>query len=64
MGITFHANPIALGTCTIVVTSVINKGSTRVPFPSPVASKMKGMENGIILWHEKNIIICKECSSI
>jgi hypothetical protein len=64
MGMTFHGNPIALGTCMVVITSIIMKGSTRVPFPSPVASKMKGMENGIVLWRENNIIICKECSSI
>jgi len=32
----------------VVVTSR-KKDSTRVPFPSPIASKMKGMENGIVL---------------
>jgi hypothetical protein len=41
----------------VVVINIIMKGSTRVPFPSPVASKMKGMENGIVLWREKNITI-------
>jgi hypothetical protein len=64
MGMTFHGNPIALGTCLVVVTNVIKKGSTRVPFPSPYTSKMKDMENGIVSWLDKNITICKECSSI
>jgi hypothetical protein len=45
---TIHDNTITLGTCMVVVTS-IKKDSTRVPFPSLVASKMKGMENGIVL---------------
>jgi hypothetical protein len=62
MGMTFHGNPLALGTRLVVVTSI--KGSIRVPFPSPFTSKMKSMENGIVSWHEKNITICKECNSI
>jgi hypothetical protein len=33
----------------MVVVTTIKKDSTRVAFPSPAASKMKGMENGIVL---------------
>jgi len=57
-------NTITPGTCRIIVTS-IKKDSTKVPFPSPAASKMKGMENGIV-WKmvlccdmRKDIIVCK-----
>jgi hypothetical protein len=48
VGITFHDNAITHGTCMVVVTSR-KKDSTRVPFPSLDASKIKGMENGIVL---------------
>jgi hypothetical protein len=47
-------NTITPGTCRIIVTS-IKKDSTKVPFPSPAASKMKGMENGIV-W--KMVLCC------
>jgi hypothetical protein len=58
MGMTYHDNPIAHGTCIVVVTC-IKKGSTRVPFPNSTSSKMKDMANGIVLWHEKDIILIK-----
>jgi hypothetical protein len=58
VGIMFYHAPIALGTCTVVV-STIKKGSTRLPFPNPTQAKMKGMENGIFWWHDKDIIVCK-----
>ncbi len=55
---TFHHAPIALGTSTIAITTVI-KGSTRSLFPNSTTTKMKGMENQIVLWHDKDIVVCK-----
>jgi hypothetical protein len=48
VGMTYHRNPIAHGTCIVVVTC-IKKGSIRVPFPNSASSKMKDMANGIIV---------------
>jgi hypothetical protein len=48
VGMAYHGNPIAHGTCTVVVTC-IKKRSTRMPFPKSVGSKMKDVANGIML---------------
>jgi hypothetical protein len=55
VGMTYHHNQIAHGTCIVVVTC-IKKRSTRVPFPNLVGSKMKDMANNIMLWCKKDII--------
>jgi hypothetical protein len=39
--------------------STINKGSTKLSFPNPTEAKMKGMENGVVLWHDKDTVVCK-----
>jgi hypothetical protein len=38
VGMSFHHAPIALGTCTVVVTT-IKKLSTKLPFPKSIHSK-------------------------
>jgi len=58
VGTTFHHVPIAHGTYIIVV-STIKKGSIKLPFPIATHAKMKGMENAIVLWHDKDIVVCK-----
>jgi hypothetical protein len=58
VGMIYHGNPIAHGTCTITITC-IKKGSTKVQFPNSAGSKMKDMANGIVLWCEKDITIIK-----
>lgn len=58
IGMTFHRAPIALSLCTIVSTS-IKKGVMKLPFPSLGASKVKDMPNGIMLWHEKDLVASK-----
>jgi len=52
---TFHGNIIALGHYTMIVT-IIKRGSTRLPFPNPDATKVDDMGNGIVLWHEKDLV--------
>jgi len=39
-----------------VIVTIIKRGSTRLPFPNPNATKVDDMGNGIILWHEKDLI--------
>jgi len=51
LGLIFNYNQI-------VVTSN-NKGIVRLPFPTPTISKMKDMANGVILWHEEDILVPK-----
>jgi hypothetical protein len=68
VGMTYHHNPIAHGTCTIVITC-IKKGSARLPFPNSVGSNMKNMANGIALIESFSTICCtplerKEIGSI
>jgi hypothetical protein len=55
---TFHGNKIALGHYTVVVTR-IKKGVVKLPFPNLVASKIKDMANDIVLWWEKDVVVCK-----
>jgi hypothetical protein len=45
---TFHGNSITDGHC-IVVVIAIKKGFLKVPFSSPIVSKMKYTSNGIVL---------------
>jgi len=58
VGMTFHRAPIALGLCNIVVSS-IKKKIVKLPFPSLATFKVKDMPNGIMLWHEKNLVPSK-----
>jgi hypothetical protein len=58
VGMTFHHGSIAPRTCTIVV-STIKKGLTKLPFLISTYTKMKGMENSIVLWCDKDIVVCK-----
>jgi hypothetical protein len=55
---TFYGNPIVDGHC-IVDVIAIKKGFVKIPFPSPTTSKMKDIANGIVLWHQKDIVVCK-----
>jgi hypothetical protein len=55
----WHGNPIALGHCIIAMTS-IKKVIVKLPFPNLVASKIKDMANGVVLWQEKDVVVvCK-----
>jgi hypothetical protein len=57
-GMTFHGNPIAPRP--IIVVTSIKKGTMKLPFPNPVASKIKNMANGVVLWQEKDVVVvCK-----
>jgi hypothetical protein len=58
VGMTFHRAPVTLGTCVVVV-STIKKGSIKLPFPTSTQAKMKGMENAVVLWHDKDMVVCK-----
>jgi hypothetical protein len=56
---TFHGNPIAHGHCTIAMIG-IKKGTMKLPFPNLVASKIKDVANGVVLWQEKDVVVaCK-----
>jgi hypothetical protein len=55
-GTTFYGNLIALGHYTVAVTT-IKRGSTRPPFPNLNTSKVDDMGNGIVLWHERDLIV-------
>jgi hypothetical protein len=57
---TFHEAPIAPSLCGIILIS-IKKGVVKLPFPSLAASKVKDMPNGIMLWHEKDLVASKYC---
>jgi hypothetical protein len=58
VGMTFHHAPIALGTCTIAI-STVKKGLIKLSFQTSTHAKMEGMGNAIILSHDKDIIVCK-----
>jgi hypothetical protein len=58
VGMTFHHDPIAPRTSKVAITTII-KGSTRLLFPNSTTTKMKDMENQIVLWHDKDIVVCK-----
>jgi hypothetical protein len=55
---TSHGAPIAPSLCNIILTS-IKKGVVKLPFPSPTTSKVKDMPNGIMIWHEKDLVASK-----
>lgn len=48
-GMTFHGNLIAPWHYTVAMTT-IKKGSARLPFLNPDATKVDDMGNGIVLW--------------
>jgi len=58
VGMTFHHAPNAPGIYIVAIIVVI-KRSTRLLFPNLATTKMKGMENQIVLWHDKDIVVCK-----
>jgi hypothetical protein len=37
----------------------IKKRGVKLPFPSPVGTKVKDMANGVVLWQDKNVVVCK-----
>jgi hypothetical protein len=60
----FHDNPIGISFCMVLVIT-IKRRSIKLPFSSQLTStKLKEMANGIALWHEKDIAICKWCNCI
>jgi hypothetical protein len=40
------------------MTSIKKKGMN-LPFRSPVGTKVKDMANGVVLWQDKNVVVCK-----
>jgi hypothetical protein len=37
----------------------IKKGGLKLPFPSLVGTKVKDMANVVVLWWDKDVIVCK-----
>jgi hypothetical protein len=60
IGMTFQGAPIAPSLCGIILIS-IKKGVVKLRFPSLAAFKVKDMPNGIMLWHEKDLVGSKCC---
>jgi hypothetical protein len=56
--ITFHGSPISLGQCTVTLIN-IKKGSIKLLFPNHMASRLKYMANGVVIWFDKDIVVCK-----
>lgn len=56
--ITFHGSPISLGQCTMTLMN-IKKGSIKLPFPNMMASRLKYMVNGVVIWFDKDIDVYK-----
>lgn len=48
-GMKFLGTPIPPRCCTIVVIG-IKKRAVKLPFPTLIGTKVKDMENGIVLW--------------
>lgn len=40
------------------------EGVIKLPFPIATQAKMKGMENAIVLWCDKDIVVCKQSQGI
>jgi hypothetical protein len=37
----------------------IKKGGMKLPFPSLVGTKVKDMANCVVLWRDKDVVVCK-----
>jgi hypothetical protein len=37
----------------------IKKRLVKLPFPNQMASRLKDMANGVVIWFDKDIVVCK-----
>jgi hypothetical protein len=53
-----HGKAILPGTCSVYTTS-IKKGLVKLPFPNSEGTKLKDVENGVVLWRISKLTIAK-----
>jgi hypothetical protein len=53
-----HAKARPPGTCLVSITS-IKKGLVKLPFPNSEGTKLKDVENGVVLWLISKLTIAK-----
>ncbi len=49
IGMDCHGKAIPLGTCSVSIIN-IKKGLVKLPFPNSEGTKLKDVENGVVLW--------------
>jgi hypothetical protein len=57
-GMDYHGKAIPPGTCSVSITS-IKKGLVKLPLPNSEGTKLKDVENGVVLWRISKLSIAK-----
>jgi hypothetical protein len=57
-GVDCHGKAIPPGTCSVSITS-IKKGLVKLPSPNSEGTKLKDVENGVMLWQISKLTIAK-----